>query len=383
MGVTVTNGVVLGSGLTFSTSSGITPPSGPGRLWSWGSDSNGQLGLNSNIARSSPVLIAATSWNSFGCGQTHAVAVTTTGTLWCWGNNNKGQLGQNNLTDRSQSVQVGVGTNWLEAGVGGYNISAATRTDGTLWMWGSNNNGQLGLNNTIDRSSPVQVGSLTNWSKVACGGYHTLAVKTDGTLWAWGSNSTGQLGLNLSSAVFRSSPVQVGAGTNWSQVATFSGFNLAIKTDGTLWAWGSNTHGQLGLGDTINRSSPVQVGAGTNWLNASVDVFGAAVTKTDYSMWVWGRNHVGQLGLNDTNSRSSPVQLGSLTNWFKPAVGYRWAVAVKTDGSLWAVGGAVSAGQLPINDSLTVRSSPIQVGSLLTWIEPRAGSAFGMARRQV
>ena len=137
-----------------------------------------------------------------------------------------------------------------------------------LWSIGQNAQGQLGLGDVVHRSSPVQVGSLTNWKLVAGGAYHTVSVKTDGTLWSCGYNGYGQLGLGT--VVHRSSPVQVGALTNWKQVACGYTHTVSVKTDGTLWSCGyNNTYGQLGLGDVVNRSSPVQVGLLTNWKQVS------------------------------------------------------------------------------------------------------------------
>jgi alpha-tubulin suppressor-like RCC1 family protein len=128
----------------------------------------------------------------------------------------------------------------------------------------------LGQGNQTYRSSPVQVGALTNWLSLTAGYDHTMAIKTDGTLWAWGRNQAGQLGLGVSSSTDSfSSPIQVGALTNWQSVSAGWYHNLALKTDSTLWTWGVNTQGQLGLGDTTVRSSPIQVGASTTWLRAS------------------------------------------------------------------------------------------------------------------
>jgi alpha-tubulin suppressor-like RCC1 family protein len=183
------------------------------------------------------------------------------------------------------------------------------------------NNGQLGQNDTISRSSPVQVGVLTNWSQVSGGGYHTAAVKTDNTLWTWGYNNAGQLGQNNTTR--RSSPVQVGALVNWASVCASRLGCLAVKTDGTLWSWGYNSQGQLGLGDTIDRSSPVQIGALTNWFRVpenggTTNGWNFGAVKTDGTLWLWGDgNQGGQLGQNNTEDRSSPVQVGALTNWGK------------------------------------------------------------------
>jgi alpha-tubulin suppressor-like RCC1 family protein len=151
----------------------------------------------------------------------------------------------------------------------GANHTFATKTDGTLWSWGYNTRGALGLNDTANRSSPVQVGALTTWYQIANGGgsNFTTATKTDGALWSWGRNNYGQLGLG--DIVDRSSPVQVGALTTWYQVAAGLQHNIATKTDGTLWAWGYNAEGALGLANVVNRSSPVQVGLLTTWVRLS------------------------------------------------------------------------------------------------------------------
>jgi alpha-tubulin suppressor-like RCC1 family protein len=162
--------------------------------------------------------------------------------------------------------------------------TAAVKTNGTLWLWGSLTYGNAGNNlDTDTRSSPVQVGALTNWSKIALGYNTTLAIKTDGTLWAWGHNQYGQLGNNQKAPGYPgttgrvSSPVQIGTGTNWNNVAinmTFGTgiFTIATKTDGTLWGWGSNDYGALGLGLPNGSlvSSPIQVGSSTNWSLPSV-----------------------------------------------------------------------------------------------------------------
>ena len=140
-------------------------------------------------------------------------------------------------------------------------------------MWGRNHAGQLGQGNTTYRSSPVQVGSLTDWGDgerryktISMGAGFAAAVKTDGTLWTWGGNSDGQLGIG--NTTNKNSPVQVGSLTDWSRIGCNSSGNIALKTDNTLWAWGSNGQGQLGLGDTTNRSSPTQVGSETDWIFA-------------------------------------------------------------------------------------------------------------------
>ena len=146
----------------------------------------------------------------------------------------------------------------------------AINTTGTLWGCGTNSNFQLGLGDTAFRSSPVQVGTDTDWAKVSAGSIHSLAIRTTGTLWAWGSNSSQQLGLNDNFyALARSSPVQIGTSTDWSSVSAGQNHSSAIKTDGTLWVWGNNGGNQLGSPFLAFHSSPVQIGSNTNWSKIS------------------------------------------------------------------------------------------------------------------
>ena len=197
-----------------------------GTLWIWGLGTAGQLGDNTIVSKSSPVqtIAGGTNWKSVagtgGAGLSGSIAaIKTDGTLWIWGGNANGQLGDNtSVTSRSSPVQtVAFGSNWKSVSCG-YSHTAAIKTDGTLWTWGINSSGQLGDNTTTSRSSPVQtIAGGTNWKSVACGSNSSACIKTDGTLWVWGNNANGQLGDNT--IVSKSSPVQtIMYGTNWKKV---------------------------------------------------------------------------------------------------------------------------------------------------------------------
>jgi alpha-tubulin suppressor-like RCC1 family protein len=167
----------------------------------------------------------------------------------------------------------------------------------------------------------VQIGLLTNWSRVSAGAVHTVSIKTNGTLWAWGSGTGGALG--NSSTLSRSSPVQVGTFTDWSDVVAGRSYTIAVRSSGTIWSWGIGTNGVNGRGNTSSASSPVQIGTLTNWKNIYTTKIGQFVvaTKTDGTLWTWGWNNRGQLGLGDRTSRSSPVQVGTLTGWVSGSCG--------------------------------------------------------------
>jgi alpha-tubulin suppressor-like RCC1 family protein len=368
--VTVAAVNAFGAGPISAASNSVTPVEQ--QLWAWGKNSSGALGLGNTVYRSSPVQIGAlTNWAKIASTANASLAVKADGTLWSWGSSSSGQLGQNNAINRSSPVQIGALTSWNQVTFGGY-FAFATTTSNTLWGWGAA--GGYAFNDYTNRSSPVQVGTLTNWSQVSSGRAFTLAVKTDGTLWSWGRNNYGQLGQNIATGTTRSSPVQVGSLTNWSNIAAGSYHALAIKTDGTLWTWGNNGNGQLGLGDGYgaNRSSPVQVGALTNWAVVAGGGVHSLAVKTDGTLWTWGQNGSGRLGQNNTTYRSSPVQVGALTNWSSVMGGAEFSAAVKTDGTLWAWG-RNNSGQLGLN-SVINQSSPVQVGALTTWARVALGS---------
>jgi alpha-tubulin suppressor-like RCC1 family protein len=267
----------------------------------------------------------------------------------------------------SSPVQVGALTNWAQVSAGLNNGNmGAIKTDGTLWTWGNSTSGLLGDNQaSVNRSSPIQIGSLTDWSFVSAGSAHVVALKTSGTMWSWGSNSGGRLGQNIAATVSVSSPVQIGALTNWSRVSAYTSHTLAVTTSNTLYAWGYGAYGRLGLGNVINRSSPVQVGALTNWSQISAGSYHSAAIKTDGTLWAWGRNNNGQLGENTVVLRSSPVQVGALTDWSQISAGNTQTVAIKTDGTLWAWGNN-NQGQVG-DGTVVLRSSPVQIGALTSW----------------
>lgn len=341
-------------------------------LWSWGYNVAGELGNNSIIRRSSPVqtVSGGTNWKQVqrgGLNNTsggNAIALKTDGTLWTWGRNNLGQLGNNTSVFASSPVQtVSGGTNWKYVSAGHYTVGAI-KTDGTLWLWGNSEGGRLGnQNNTACRSSPVQtISGGTDWKKISVGYASVAAIKTNGELWMWGTNTSGGLGTN--NVIDASSPVQtVSSGTDWKTAHTGAGVTAAVKNDGTLWLWGGNASGAIGDNTTTPKSSPVQtVSGGTNWKDVSL-AFGTTVAiKNDGSLWLWGVGNSGQLGNNGGVSLSSPVQtVSGGTNWRKIAAGTFNVAGIKTDGTLW-IWGLGTRGEIG-NNAAVNRSSPVQTVS--------------------
>jgi alpha-tubulin suppressor-like RCC1 family protein len=298
-----------------------------GSLWDWGYGGEGAIGDNQTLDRSSPVqtITNGTNWMSVDSATENgrAFGIKMDGTLWGWGHNATGELGDDSTNWKSSPVQtVTNGTNWKQVASGAYH-TAGIKKDGTLWMWGSNYCGQLGDDTTITVSSPIQtICGGTNWKQVSCGYCHTAAIKNDGTLWMWGSNYFGELGID--NTAFQSSPVQtICGGTNWKQVSCGDFHTVALKNDGTLWLWGKNAYGELGDETTIDKSSPIQtITGGTSWKQCSGGQHNTAAIKNDGTLWVWGFNVNGELGCNDTTNRSSPIQtIMADNNWLSVSAG--------------------------------------------------------------
>lgn len=300
-----------------------------------------------------------------------ALVIKRDGTLWAWGRNVYGQLGDGTTIDKSSPIKIGNLTNWASIGFSSRGESYAIKTDGTLWAWGGS-----GLNISGYKSSPVQVGSLTNWRLVVGGYDHAVAIKTDGTLWGWGNGTYGALGTGDTSIY--TSPVQIGVASNWSTVSCGAGNTFAIKNDGTLWATGYNGDGSYGIGDTTSRSSLIQVGSGyatISCCNYGLSYNANLAIKTDGTLWATGYNSFGQLGDGTTTQRSTRVQIGALTNWANISTGLQ-IIAIKTDGSIWGWGYNAS-GELGLGDQIS-RSSPTRIGLLNTWEAVAACKFFSL-----
>ena len=349
-------------------------------LYAWGSGTTGRLGDGTVVSKSSPIQIGSlVTWYDVAASRSAndaaSLALKTDGTLWGWGYNGAGAVGDGTTANRSSPVQVGLLSDWASVAV--WNHSAAVKTNNTLWSWGNGYGGKLGHNNTVSLSSPVQVGALTNWSQVSTGLRNTACVKTDNTIWVWGGNSQGSVGDGT--VVYRSSPVQIGLLTNWASVSAGGTHTLAVKTTGTMWAWGNNQVGQLGNGQQgPDKSSPVQIGALTTWLTPSTGEDFCLALKTDGTLWGWGDNGQGQIGNSTVDSKSSPIQIGALTNWSQVSAGDNHTAALKTDGTLWAWGDNSPSGNLG-DDTVVDKSSPVQIGSSTGWDKVSAGGGHTLA----
>jgi protein gp37 len=290
----------------------------------------GQLGDGTTVDKHNPVVVTDAQGNTITgiqfvtTGYTHTVALKGDGTLLAWGHNRYGQLGDGTTVNKSNPVVVtdalGNPITGVQSIAAGGSYVVALKTDGALIAWGDNRYGQLGDGTTVDKHNPVVVtdalgNPITGIQSVATGAYHTVALKTDGTLLAWGSNWNGLLGDGTT--VDKSSPVVVtdALGNTITGIQSITaGYHhtLALKTDGTLLAWGYNTVGQLGDGTTVDKYNPVVVKdaqgnpiTGIQSITAGYDH--TLALKTDGTLLAWGVNWYGQLGDGTTVDKHNPV----------------------------------------------------------------------------
>ena len=351
-----------------------------GTLWSWGNNNSGQLGTGDTVNYSSPMSIASGgTWTSVAAGLTTSVGVQSNGTLWLWGAD---YFIANSYFPRSSPIAVmPAGTDWVQVGGAGTTFHAV-KTNGTLWSLGSNYYGQLGIGTSTNfvTSGTAYIVTGTNWSTTtnfSSGRYTQVAVRTDGTLWTWGDNTNGQLGTpelyNLGS------PALVTTSTQWSQISAGGNVSAGIKTDGTLWTWGYNGYGSLGTGDNSNYSSPVTTFGGGFWQSTSAGGNHMGGIKTDGTLWMWGYDYYGQLGDNSatyTSSTSPVTTAGAGANWKSLSCAVESTAAIKTDGTLWTWGYNLNYGELG-NGTTTITASPATVvGQLANWKSVTCGSHF-------
>jgi alpha-tubulin suppressor-like RCC1 family protein len=313
--------------------------------------------------------------NSAGNGAEASAAATPTapaptqpGQLYTWGNNVHGQLGDGTLQGKSIPTHIGTAEDWTTVSAGDQH-TVALKSDGSLWTWGDNHEGRLGDGTSeLRKDSPVRIGSDNDWAAAEAGDNHTVALKTNGSLWAWGGNSSGQLGDD--SFENRNVPILIDDESTWIAVSAGFYHTVALQADGSLWAWGYNSKGQLGDGSTTSKKVPTQIST-EEWAAVSAGTNFTVALKADGSLWAWGLNHVGQLGEGTVVDKNVPTRVGSDT-WLAAAAGDNHVVAIKADGSLWAWGGN-EYGELGNGSSDGVSDPPAhpvpaQIGTDTDWI---------------
>lgn len=281
-----------------------------GKVWAWGRNNNGQLGIGSTDDSAIPVQIADLDRVvSIAAGKEHSLALDGNGKVWAWGSDGYRQLGQGSDRQKDSKVPVQVVNLFGVVAIAADDCySAALKDDGTVWDWGLVHPGNFTSPNW--RFVPGQVPGLTGACAIAVGPNHGVALKKDGTVWAWGDNGYGQLGTNdyvKETSLNRGLANQVNGLTEVKAVAVGNYYGVALKEDGSVWAWGHNKYGQLGDGTNYNRLTPVEVSGLTQVAGISAGGYHTLGVKEDGSLWAWGCNENGQLGDGTSTSRYFPV----------------------------------------------------------------------------
>ncbi|MFY2562096.1 RCC1 domain-containing protein [Corallococcus terminator] len=264
------------------------------------------------------------------------------GTVWGWGNNFFGQLGIGTISSAHYTpTQVQNLTNVRVVSAGPFH-SLALRGDGTVWAWGNGYYGKLATGTEDSTSVPVLATTLTGLISVSAGGSHSMALRSDGTVWTWGGNGAGQLGDGTTTQ--RNLPVQTTGLSGVISISAGDGHSLALKSDGTLWAWGHNTNGQLGDGTTIHRNTAAMIPGLVNVVAMSAGTRHSLALKADGTVWAWGFNDKGQLGDGTVMTRLSPVQVSGFERGVAVKAGFDHSLAMRADGVVWTWGANV-AGQ--------------------------------------
>lgn len=338
-------------------------------LFLWGDNDYSQLGLGSDdlLDKQFPnqPLFNGNQWKQVICSGYFTVAIKIDGTLWSWGINDFGQLGLNDAVNRSSPTQIGTDKDWKSISCG-LRHCVAIKSDGSLWAWGSNSFGQLGLGDTTTRIVPTRVGTDYDWNYIACGGFQSLALKHTGSMFSFGDNDQGQLGLG--DTTNRTSPTQVLIEPYWKMVSTGRKHTVAIHDDGSLWSWGQNIDqlnyptigGLLGLGSSdLLITIPTLIDNNHKWRYVSCGGYHTGAIRENNSLWMWGRNDYGQLGVNDINSKDVPTEVNgeNFLIWKQVSCGDLHTLGLKLNATLWFWGdnSNYQSGFLP----LTTTSSSI------------------------
>lgn len=366
---------------------------GDGTVWAWGGNGSGQLGDGTTQTRLAPVHAAGiANAIAISAGYFHSAAVTRDGGAWTWGDNRTGQLGDGSTTSRSTPGRV-PGLSGIVAVAAGVLHTLALRADGTAWSWGHNRYGALGDGTFTERLVPVMVASSSGLTAIAAGPYHSMALSGGGSVVAWGLNNHGQLGDDTNASRATPAPVSgltgvVSISTGRGDPRETSGMSLAVRDDGTVWAWGDNGSGQLGDGRSLFRSTPTPVVTLTDMVSVAAGGFRAGVdlggghsvaVKRDGTVWAWGHNGFGQLGDGSSVARSTPARVPGLTGITAIAAGKFHTLALGNDRMIWAWGYNVS-GQLGDGTS-TNRSTPVRVSGIGDVVAVAAGSYHSLALR--
>lgn len=343
-----------------------------GTAWSWGRNDYGQLGIGTaGNDQSLPLQVAGlTNVVAARSGLEHSLFLRNDGTVWVAGRNDVGQLGNGSTGDSSTAVQV-VGITTAIAVAGCDRSCLALLSDGTVRAWGDNSSGIFGTGIGPGSNVPVQVPNLSGIVAIEGGGYHGIALRNDGTVFTWGGNSNGgPLGNGAPSGIDGNAPAPVIGLSNVVSISAGTWNSTALKSDGTVWTWGSNAYGQLGRGTPANLAASVP--GLTNVVQVAGGSYHVLALRSDGTVHAWGYNYFGEIGNGSQGDVGSPTQVLSLNNVIEIAAGSYHSFARLADGTIRSWGRNVE-GELGNNTVGTPTTTPVPVIGLVLPEPPVVG----------
>lgn len=321
-----------------------------GEIWSWGNNSRGDIGDGSVTQRTRPVRESTHSsdWTDIAKGRYHTMALKSNGEVWSWGTNQNGEQGNGDIySDTLRKPTLNRDKEYIEIAAG-LSYSCGIDSGHRLWCVGRNDDGQLGNNSIEDTIVPVQENSMsTDWKIVRAGTFHTVAIKNDGTLWGWGDNEYGQLGVGRDTHRIRVPTQESTMSTDWIDVSVSSpnikssSYTLGLKSNGEVWGWGSSFN-QLCIekvGSSDYKKVPIKISAdSTSWKAISAGNYHSMFIKDDNTLWGCGYNSDGKLGIGSTTVTSTITEVSGGGYWAAVDAGYNHSMGLKQDGSLWTWG---------------------------------------------
>ncbi|HRI64102.1 MAG TPA: EGF domain-containing protein [Polyangium sp.] len=323
----------------------------------------------------------AATYLAVSAGTYHACAVRSDKTLWCWGLNTSGQAG----TGTGDAIflrpaQAGGASDWKAVSSGAASTCALSEL-GRISCFGTNSSGQLGDGSTTTRTTPTPIaGDMSDWTSISAGSTHVCALRADGSLYCWGSNTRGQIGDGTTNNAIL--PTLVSAGP-WVAVSAGTDFTCGLRMDHTLWCWGLNTSRQLGDTTTTQRMTPTQeITMATDWAAIGAGNAYTCAMKMDGTRYCWGTNSLGQGADGTTTGITMPKACDMETDWgTNIELGDLLGCAQKKTGALYCWGDG-SSGQTGLPGDESPKLAPAQVGQATDWISISSGFRFTCGVRQ-
>jgi len=301
-----------------------------GQLYCWGTDGTGS-GLFP--------LSGYRDWKSVSVGTAHRCAIRGSGLLYCWGDDAYGRVGNGNLGSPGKPARIGGATDWKSVSAGDSH-TCGIRGAGLLACWGRDSDGQLGngSSSASSKDTPVRVGTADGWKTVTAGGAHTCAIWGNNTLYCWGSDASGQVGNGGTTSTPRPSPTRISTAA-WSSVSAGGSHTCAIRANGLLGCWGSDSSGQLGNGTGDDRAAPIRTTNVTDWKRLSAGADYTCAYRGTGTLYCWGNNDSRQsVESSSTPSFQTPQRYTGINDWRVIDAGTRHTCAIRATGRIYCWG---------------------------------------------